>query len=240
MKKPSRLRSALRLGLRLSLGLGLVLFAAVLGREAPLAVSVRRYVWPHPGTPRYLVNLPPSQVRAPLAEPDVSRWVAAHRAVASGEQLVEVTLQGMGTEAVVLHNLHVRVTASGAALPWNDYAMGPRGVGRGGPLSPCRFDVGLDAVRAVAAPKGGQPGFPLKVDVANPAVLLVTARATERDVSWVLELEWSSGDRRGRLRIDDQGKPFRASGSSGRPAYTFALDTGTWIELTEEEAEGRR
>ncbi|WP_218002005.1 helix-turn-helix domain-containing protein [Microtetraspora malaysiensis] len=199
----------------------------------PLAVTVNPYAWPDPCTPRYLVNRPPSQVQAPPAGQEAPTWVAAHGAVTSGDQLIEIAVQGTGAEAVVLHSIRVRVAASDPALPWNDYLMGFRDVGCGGPLTPRGFEVDLDAARPIATPGGKQRGFPLKVDVSDPEVLMVTARSTMRDVRWFLELEWSSGARRGLLRIDDAGAPFHVSGARGRPSYDYSLDAHKWMNRTD-------
>ncbi|MDF6043093.1 hypothetical protein LRD69_13215 [Streptomyces sp. JH14] len=41
------------------------------------------------------------------------------------------------------------------------------------------------------------------------------------------ELEWSSG-RDGTLRIDDGGKPFRASSVKARPQYSYVDEVAEW------------
>jgi hypothetical protein len=119
----------------------------------------------------------------------------------------------------------VRVVQKGAPLAWNDYAMG---VGCGGGVSTKSFDVDLDAGLPDVTPKDGQRDFPYKVSESDPEVFYVTAHAQAHDVSWYLELDWSSGSRHGTVRIDDRGKLFRTSGNAGRPAYDYPLGGSEW------------
>lgn len=102
------------------------------------------------------------------------------------------------------------------------------GVGCGGGVSTGHFAVDLDAGRPSAAPAPGGRGLPRKVSGSDPEVLYVTASTDAHDVSWCLELEWSSGDRGGTLRIDDRGAPFRTSGARGRPSYGYPPGAQGW------------
>jgi len=200
----------------------------------PLTVSTRPHAWEDPCTPRYLVDRPPAQVPPPPTEQDAPGWVGALGAVSAGEQRLELTLQGTGKDTVVLQSLHLRVVGSRAPLAWNNYDMGYRGVGCGGSVATRSFDLNLESGSA-ARPKAGQRGFPYKVSESDPEVLYVTARTDVRDVSWYLDLKWSSGDRQGTLQIDDNGKPFRTSGAGGRPAYDYVLDDDSWATMQPDE-----
>ena len=146
---------------------------------------------------------------------------------------LELAVQGTSADTVVLHSLHVRTMSKAAALPWSAYSMAS---GCGGGLTPAFFDVNLDADRPLAHAKAGEQGdtvihavdFPFKVSKTDPQVLTVYAHATSSNVSWYLELDWSSGDRSGTVRIDDHGHPFQTSGAKGRPIYDYNPDTSTW------------
>ncbi|MGH1554763.1 hypothetical protein ACRAWF_31085 [Streptomyces sp. L7] len=165
----------------------------------------------------------------PPTEQDAPSWVSALGAISAGSQYLELTVQGTGQDTVVLQSLNVRVVDSGAPPAWNVYEMGYIGVGCGGGVPTHSFGIGLDSVRPVATPAAGQTGLPYKVSESDPEVLYITAAAASHDVRWYLELAWSSGDRKGVLRIDDQGKPFRTSGMSGRPQYGYSLDDSEWV-----------
>ncbi|MFJ5305585.1 helix-turn-helix domain-containing protein [Streptomyces sp. NPDC088350] len=195
----------------------------------PLTVTTRPYAWESPCSQTYLVDGDAAKVPPPPTEQDAPSWVSALGAVSAGSQFLELTVQGTGQDTVVLNSLNVRVVGSGAPLAWNAYTMGYVGVGCGGGVPTHSFDVGLDASRPVATPKAGQTGLPYKVSESDPEVLYITAAAASHEVRWYLELAWTSGSRHGVLRIDDQGKPFRTSGMTGRPRYGYSLDKSEWI-----------
>ncbi|MFI9809248.1 helix-turn-helix domain-containing protein [Streptomyces sp. NPDC052301] len=194
----------------------------------PLAITTHPYAWPDPCHQHYLIDRPPTEVSPPPLEQDAPAYVAVHKAVSAGEQYVTFTVQGTGSATVVLEQLSVRMAGRRTPLAWNDYAMGYPGVGCGGGMRPRSFTLALDALRPQVVPESGQPGFPFKVSRSDPEEFHITADASAYDVSWYLELAWSSGTRHGTLRIDDNGHPFRTSGNNGRPAYAFPLGGEKW------------
>ncbi|MFJ4487102.1 helix-turn-helix domain-containing protein [Streptomyces longwoodensis] len=193
----------------------------------PLTVGTRPYVYDSPCSQHFLVDSEPGQVGPPAGEQDAVRWAAAYGAVSSGEQEVALTVQGTGEDTVVLEALHVRVLSKGAPLAWNDYSMG---VGCGGGVGTKTFDVDLDDGSPTVGVKNGQRPFPYKVSESDPEVFYVTARTDAHDVRWDLTLDWSSGSRRGTVRIDNSGTPFRTSAGKGRPGYDYPLGGGEWIK----------
>ncbi|MFD9207101.1 helix-turn-helix domain-containing protein [Streptomyces sioyaensis] len=197
----------------------------------PVSVDVRPYIWEDPCSQRYLVDRDPGEMPPPPAEQHARGWISALGAVSADSQLVQVSVQGAGDETVVLHALRVRVVGSSAPPAWNAYSMG---VGCGGGITPKVFGVSLDAAQPRIAPQGGQRDFPYKVSERDPEVFKVIARAGSSDVRWYLELEWSSGNRHGTLRIDDNGEPFHTSGMAGRPQYDYPLGGSKWIPAPKE------
>lgn len=161
-----------------------------------------------------------------MNEQDAPRWAAVYGAVSSGEQRVALTVQGTGADTVVLEALHVNVDTKAAPLAWNDYAMG---VGCGGGVGTKTFAVDLDKGSPTVTVRNGQRDFPYKVSESDPEVFYVTARTKAHDVRWNLTLDWSSGSRRGTVRIDDNGTPFRTSADVGRPGYDYPLGGSDWI-----------
>ncbi|MDG9718518.1 helix-turn-helix transcriptional regulator [Streptomyces sp. DH24] len=194
------------------------------GATAP-TVAVDPYTWEGPCSQHYLIDRKPEQVPPPPSEPDARGWVTALGGVAGGQQMLTLTVQGTGRATVVLEDLHVRVVDKSAPLAWNDFAMG---VGCGGGVETTAFGVDLDAGRPVVSPRAGQRDFPYKVSESDPEVFYVFADARAHNVSWYLELDWSSGDKQGTVRVDDNGRPFRTSGNTGRPAYTRPLGASEW------------
>ncbi len=194
------------------------------GASAP-NVAVNPYKWEGPCSQHYLVNRNPARMPPPPGEQDARGWATAFGAVAAGQQMLALTVQGTGQATVVLEELHVRVVEKSPPLAWNDFVMG---VGCGGDVDTTAFKVDLDAGRPALSPKAGQRDFPYKVSESDPEVFYVFADARAHNVSWYLELEWSSGDQHGTVRLDDRGKPFRTSGNVGRPAYEHPLGSSEW------------
>nr|WP_239134791.1 helix-turn-helix transcriptional regulator [Streptomyces sp. SID12488] len=194
------------------------------GAGAP-NVAVNPYKWEGPCSAHYLIDQKPEQVPPPPTEPDARGWVTALGGITGGQQMLALTVQGTGKATVVLEALHVRVVEKSAPLAWNDYAMG---VGCGGEVQTTSFTVDLDAGRPSVSTKAGQRDFPYKVSESDPEVFYVFADARTHNVSWYLELDWSSGDEQGVIRVDDRGNPFRTSGNVGRPAYNYPLGDSEW------------
>ncbi|MFD4316965.1 helix-turn-helix domain-containing protein [Streptomyces sp. NPDC058548] len=198
-------------------------------------VAIAPHTWEGPCSQHYLIDSEPEQVPPPPTEQDAPGWIAALDAVPGGDQLLRLTVQGTGKQTVVLEALHVRVVSKKAPLAWNDYVMG---VGCGGEVSTKAFAVDLDAGRPTAVPVGGQRKFSYKTSESDPVIFNVAARAQAHDVSWYLELVWSSGEEHGTLRVDDDGRPFRTSGNLARPAYAYPLGWTEWID-NNVDTEGR-
>jgi transcriptional regulator with XRE-family HTH domain len=191
----------------------------------PVAVQTTPYYWDSPCEQSFLVDRSPQNMPPPpSAQRDTVGWATPLGAVSADRQMVALTVQGTSEETVVLQGLHLRVASSGAPLTWNKYAVG---VGCGGEVSTESFDVSLDLGSALVTPINGQRNFPYSVSKSDPEVFYVNAHTAGRDVRWYLELEWSSGSRRGTIRVDDHGKPFRTSASKTE-YYGYMLGGNSW------------
>ncbi len=199
----------------------------------PLTWSANSQAWKLGCGHDYVIAKPPQRVPPPPAPQDAGTWAATQGAVHGGETLVELSVQGRTDTAVVLNALRVRVVGRTAPAPGNAYAMDQ---GCGGSITPRYFDVNLDKDRPIAhAVAGSDVGTPIpavrmpyRVSVKDPEVLLVTARTVTCDCRWYLELDWSSQGRKGTIRIDDAGRPFRTSGIKGLPQYTYDTLARRW------------
>ncbi|MFE9704563.1 helix-turn-helix domain-containing protein [Streptomyces sp. NPDC005930] len=195
----------------------------------PLTVSTTPYYWELPCDHAFLVDRSPKNVPQPPPLQGAVGWAVPLKAVSANRQMARLTVQGTGPETVVLNDLHVRVVSSGAPLDWNQYVMGN---GCGGQVDTKAFDVSLDLGTPSAAPIGGQRDFPYSVTESDPEVFYVNAHTSGHDVSWYLELEWTSGGRHGTTRVDDHGRPFRTSASRDDSYYAYPLGGNGW-ELVE-------
>ncbi|GAB7184210.1 helix-turn-helix transcriptional regulator [Kitasatospora sp. Ki12] len=193
--------------------------------SAPVTVSVHPSGWGSQ-CDQYLVDRPPSEVPWPPAVPDVAGWVSQVGAVPGHYQSVKLTVQGTGREPVLLTGINVRVTRVAAPLAWNVYAVGE---GCGGGIGLHAYDVDLDAAHPVPVVSDGSTGLPLRVSESDPVVIAVDAETTSHDVSWYLELEWTTGTRKGTVTADPgHGTPFRTSAVKGRPLYVYPNGGTAW------------
>lgn len=199
----------------------------------PLSATISSYNWEEPCGKYYVLDQKPNDVPPPPPPQDTRGWARALGGVDGGNMLLEVTVQGKSGQAVVLNGLHVRTLSRKTPLAWSAYSMG-EGCGSG--ITPQSFDIDLDDGRPTVTPVAGQQGdvrvppknFPFRVSSTDVEVFDLNAHVEGHDVSWYLELEWSSGGREGTLRIDDGGKPFRTSSIKARPEYRYRYDTAQW------------
>lgn len=203
------------------------------GLGAPPTVNISSYNWAEPCGQHYLVNRGADELDPPPAPQDRRGWAESYGGVDAGNMLLQLTVQGTSREAVVLKGMNVRVVSRKAPLPWSAYLMG-NGCGSG--IMPQTFASHLDAGHPTLRPVSGTQGdtvvpavdFPYKVSSEDVEVFNLDMKAVGYDVSWYLELEWSSGGKEGTLRIDDHGKPFRTSGMKGRPEYVYGNEESGW------------
>ncbi|MFJ1604732.1 helix-turn-helix domain-containing protein [Streptomyces sp. NPDC088253] len=202
--------------------------------SAPLTWTANSQLWELGCSHDYVIAKPPGQVPPPPAAQDAETWARTQNAVHGHETLVQISVQGRTSTAVVLEALRVRVVGRAAPAKGTAYAMDQ---GCGGDISPRSFAVNLDVDRPIAhSLPGSDTGrtvpairMPYRVSAQDPGVLLVTARTETCDCRWYLELDWSSQGRTGTLRIDDHGRPFRTSGIKGLPHYWYA--GRQWVPL---------
>jgi hypothetical protein len=185
----------------------------------PLAWTVDSQIWDGGCGYDYVIDKEPTQVPPPPVEQDAGVWAATQGAVPGRQTMVQISVQGKSSTAVVLEALRVRIVSRGTPVTGNAYAMGQ---GCGGGLTPRDFSVSLDTNRPIPHARAVQ--FPYRVSAEDPEVLLVTATTETYDCKWYLELDWSSQGRTGTVRIDDHGRPFRTSSIKGLSHYWYGTN----------------
>ncbi|WP_308368676.1 helix-turn-helix transcriptional regulator [Streptomyces sp. ISL-36] len=202
--------------------------------DAPVNVGISAYNWAAPCGQYYVLDQRPGQVPPPPPPQDTRPWARALGGVDGGHLRLQLTVTGRTQEAVVLSRLHVRVVERGAPLNQPVYSMG-EGCGSG--VTPQTFDIDLDAPLPFVKPVAGQDGdlvvpakdFPYKVSTGDPQILNLDVHTEAHVAAWYLELDWSSGEQHGTLRVDDGGKPFRTSAVEGKTMYDYWPDKGEWV-----------
>ncbi|MET9695312.1 helix-turn-helix domain-containing protein [Streptomyces sp. NPDC006529] len=213
------------------------------GREgasaaAPFTVNVLPDNWGSPCDQWFALDKAPGTVPPPPAGQATEGWARTLGAVPAGHLRLQLTVQGTEGKPAVLHALYVHVVSGRKAPGWNAYTMGS---GCGGALVPASFAVALDdaspRARSVPGKEGERPtastDFPYKVSATDPQVLNIDAATLGQDVSWYLELAWSSGDRQGTTRIDDHGRPFRTVAMNAGHGYWYDENHNAWLPHTE-------
>ncbi|WP_371677761.1 helix-turn-helix domain-containing protein [Streptomyces sp. NBC_01276] len=204
---------------------------------APFTVNVLPDNWDSPCGQWFALDKAPGTVPPPPAAQATEGWARALHAVPAGHLRMQLTVQGAEGRTAVLHALYVHVVSGGKAPGWNAYTMG---AGCGGALVPASFAVDLDDASPRARPVPGKEGerqtastdFPYKVSATDPQVLNIDAATLGQDVSWYLELAWSSGERKGTTRIDDHGRPFRTVALNAGHSYWYNENNNAWLPDT--------
>ncbi|WP_316772507.1 helix-turn-helix domain-containing protein [Streptomyces sasae] len=205
----------------------------------PLTWTADSQLWELGCDHDYVIDKQPAQVPPPPAPQDAGPWAATQNAVHGGNTIVDVSVQGRSSTAVVLEDLRVRVVGRTTPAPGIAYSMAD---GCGGGLTPRYFDVDLDKDRPIARPVAGEGPdgktvstmhLPYRVSATDPEVLRVTANTAGCDCRWYLELDWSSQGRSGTVRIDDHGRPFRTSSIKGLKHYWYGSVDGVrqWVPV---------
>lgn len=201
---------------------------------APLNAGISSYNWAEPCGQYYVLDQKPEHVPPPPPPQDTRGWARALGGIDGGRMQLQVTVTGRTREPVVLSRLHVRVVDRDEPAERAAYSMGD---GCGSGITPQTFAVDLDAPRPYVKPIAGQDGdrvvpakdFPYQVATGDAQVLNLDVHTEEHAVAWYLELEWSTGDRKGTVRIDDGGQPFRTTAIEGRTVYGYWPDKGEWV-----------
>ncbi|WP_037705461.1 helix-turn-helix domain-containing protein [Streptomyces scabiei] len=206
--------------------------------SVPLTWTADSQLWQLDCDHDYVIDKPPQQVPPPPLPADAEAWAASLGAVHGRTTNLRISVQGRGSAAVVLEALHVRVAgrttpAARRGIAYSTYE------GCGAILIPRYFSVNLDAHRPLARSlPGNDPdrpapaiGFPYKVSLREPEVLMLSASTESCTCDWYLELDWSSQGRTGTVRIDDHGRPFRTTSIEGLPHYWHPNPRG-WVPMT--------
>jgi hypothetical protein len=140
-----------------------------------------------------------------------------------------VTLQGVADATVLVQGLRVttleRASVAGIVLQC------PVG---GASASPRTLLVDLDWEPGVVTyqDRGGDSANPFSFTLTKGEVegFYVSATSTRDACCWVAELLLVVNGKRRIIRLDDEGQPFRTSGSQGLPVFTWNGDKWTGDE----------
>jgi hypothetical protein len=186
--------------------------------------------------PEFVVPRPIGRIPAPpngdLPDGRYS-WAHAMGGVDATASLMRVTITGRDSGPVILQGLRVRVDERRPPLRGTLVSY----FGLGAPQSVRYIDVDLstDPPTWKFIGREGEPEehFPLRVSASEAEVFDVQAWTVRGDVSWHLELEYTTPDgEQGVTRIDDGGEPFRTTAAQTRVQDGYGWLDGRWQPLT--------
>ncbi|MGL5826959.1 MAG: hypothetical protein ACRCYU_19425 [Nocardioides sp.] len=180
---------------------------------------------------QFLVDGAPSTIPDPNLAGGVSRWVDSLDAVSADLSGMELTVNGTSEAPVTVREIRAVVTGR-TEPPTGTKTQVGCGEGRG--YSYVRFDLDKDPPAVSTGIEGESLDptkklvplrFPVEVPRGRQASFYVQGVVSRFDVSWEIEIEWSSAGRTGTTRVrDEDGKPFRVAASNSVTA------TCTWTE----------
>ncbi|MEH1097842.1 hypothetical protein [Micromonospora sp. CPCC 205561] len=195
----------------------------------PFTVAVRVG---HEAADGWVVETPWADVPArPGWAGDWGAWSREAAGVPAARQHVYFTVQGVDEAQVTLTDLRVRVVARRPALLGVFAAPGG-----GGPSAYRWVEADLDeeppALTAGMFRLGEQSmpeherkeiRFPYRVSVTDAETFLVVGHTERCDCDWRIEVDWASRGRVGTVTVDDGGRPFRVTGSTGAHLHCRVL-----------------
>ncbi len=117
--------------------------------------------------------------------------------------MLVITLEARTTRAVVLHGMRPVVFSREPPRP---ACFGLRGTYLYGVLPPRMFTLDLDSDPTLLQAEAAD--FPFTISATDVEQFRVTISASEAEVSFHLEIDWTCAGRRGTTVIDNNGKPF--------------------------------
>jgi hypothetical protein len=135
---------------------------------------------------------------------------------------VRVVVRGRNSNVIHLEDVRVRVVSQSPPLEgwFNTWRICETGAVDPRTLSIDGEHTETPPVWYIDGQAVGHPAF--TVSGSDEEVFDVAVRAKQHEVSWVIEIEYSSVDSDGTLRVDDHGAPFRVTGTGNAQAWAQA------------------
>lgn len=197
--------------------------------ELPFTVAVQSSQNPTVG---WISDRRLSQVPArPSADSDWDPWAAETGAVPIEQRTIYLTVQGRSAAQVTITDLRVRVVARRPAITGTHFLTGGGDAGifrwmetdldEEPPAMSAKFD---ESVSFLAPEHELRPiRFPYRVSLSDAETFAVEAHADQCDCDWIIELAWASQGRTGTIVIDNDGRPFRLSGSRNAVTKCYTM-----------------
>ncbi|WFE58629.1 hypothetical protein [Micromonospora sp. WMMD712] len=174
----------------------------------------------------WVVSQPPREIN-PQLDDGWNGWAKSVGAVPTGPDSYELTVQGSSSAQVIITELRAKVLSRAPALDGTWVK-----VGCGGETGYRYSEIRLDEDPPTVVPADGENGTPLRtpyeVSLEDAEIFAIHASVNLYDVLWELEVDWASDGKTGTLVVNDNGKPFRTTGTVNVGA------TCTWTEQADQ------
>jgi hypothetical protein len=185
--------------------------------------------------PEFVVPRPIGRIPAPPSGDRSEgryRWAHELGGVDASSSLMRVTLTGRDSGPVILQGLRVGIDER--RPPLRGTLLSYFGLGAPQSVRYVEVDLSTDPPSWRFIGNEGEPEehFPLRVSASEAEVFDVQAVRARGDVSWHLELEYTTADgEQGVARIDDGGEPFRTTEVRTRAQNAYGWLDGRWQPL---------
>ena len=187
--------------------------------------------------PEFVVTRPISEVPRPPSGNSFEgrfKWAKAMGGVDATESLFRVVIAGKEESPITLQGLRVKVEDRRPALKGTLLTYS----GLGAPQSVRYIQIDLSKNPPkwdYIGPKGApEEHFPLRVTASETEVLDVQAFGLRGDVTWYLEIPYTTADGEQKTaRIDDGGQPFRTTEGRAPGQGAYWWNEGDWEALPE-------
>ena len=162
--------------------------------------------------------------------PEGYSWARKHGGVLAEEENVRLVLRGRDTATVHIDDVRIKVVRRTA--PRAGWYNANLGCGAG--VEPRLVETNFD--RRPSTPTWrvegeivDRPAF--TVSSSDEEVFDVRVYTSRDEVTWVVEIPYSSVQAKGVLRVDDHGKPFMITSVANAKAYQKDYDTNTLVRF---------
>lgn len=186
--------------------------------------NARGWIYPDPPTAP-IMNTPPGS--GPRR--NGKTWdedPAAFGAAPAGPVTLYISARARDERAIIIHNISFHVVERREPIRGTRISLAA-GCGDSPTYHVGRVNFGAKAPYWV--PAGDFMGdfrkdelkFPYQATASDPATLLIDVNPGRCHCTWNAKLSWTDGSEHGTTVIDDKGKPFHVTSSSGLPIYTW-------------------
>ncbi|MEV0545082.1 hypothetical protein [Nocardia salmonicida] len=183
----------------------------------------------------YMLPGKPQDYPAVSSQEQMRDWARSNGAIEGWRNLVRVTVTGSrADQPVVLEGLRIEVLRRDP--PVAGFVTGSQ---CGGPLDRRSFSADLDQAPVILKSEPAKAGqnpeqardFPYTVSKSTVEQFYLKLTAQTCNCDWRAVLEWTSGEHKGEVVIDNGGSAFKIHGTQDYPRYEFGNGPSNLVRI---------